>query len=757
MNRTAPSSCPSSLAWAAVALGLSVAGCTSPRELNEECVFNADCVEPLVCSARRCRAQCGSDRDCPRGEICAGSGQPGKKVCVAPQSARLCAYSSECASTSSCVNGICYSTCGADTDCPRPPPTNTCDVARRVCREPDLVTEGTPSEDGGAPTDASGDAGEAGVDVPGVDGSQVTDAPAADVVVTDGPGPDAPTMDAPQTDVTAVDVSTTDVSTMDVSTMDAPATDGPSVDAQPGDGPDASTLDVADAAAGDAAGDASRDAADVRDVLAVDVGDAAVLVDGGMVCVGTPDLQSDLDNCGRCGNRCPRPTAGTGTVACVAGVCRATCVTGYSDCNGLCTDHRVDRNHCGSCGNVCEVACNAGVCVNPVELVVGWSGATLVRLTDNTWRGFGYGNWSSEASATPPVFPWGGHREVPSPVPLELTGQNLHFAHPNRLYQITAGGTLQGLGSNGGALGDGMDASRTRWVDVPGITNVRDVTGCLNGIYSIGCAAYGTDGRVACWGSDGAYAYGNPGGTYRTRPDTMYPVLRADDQPLTGVTRLTRGTSFTLALRDNGEVWTWGYNGDGRLGLGYSAPTDYAAQARRIPTLPPCTAVAAGLEFGCALDNTGALWCWGRNDVGQVGDGTGMTRNVPTRVMTPDPSMPTRDIPLADVVAVATATSSACAITSSRALYCWGYNIVGQVGVDLSGNVLRATRVPAPAGVATLRVQSVALSDGFGCLMTVAESGATVIPPRIYCWGYEGNLGYPGSGRTRAPTRPVFW
>ncbi len=733
MKHVTPFSSPSWSAWVAVALGLSLAGCTSPKVLGDECLFNADCADPLICSARRCRAQCASDRDCPRGELCANAGQAGKKVCFRPESALLCAFPSDCSPTSTCSAGLCHAVCASDGECVQPPASNTCDTARMLCREPDRVTARLSVGDGG-----DVDGGDALVD------AAVADGAAVDAGVT----PDAVTLDAGVVDVgvlDAVDVVTADAVGADVAALDVS-------DATSGDVVDVTAMDAVDVAVADVA------SADVRDVVdVVDVGDVATLLDGGMVCLGAPDLRTDLDNCGRCGNRCPRPSAGTGTVACVAGVCRATCAAGYSDCNGLCTDLRSDRGHCGVCGNVCEVACNAGVCLNPVEIVANWGGGALVRLTDNTWRGFGQGSWASETDATPAVFPWAGYREVPSPIAVDLTGQDLIFASPGRLYRVTSSGTLQGLGSNGGALGDGTTTSRTRWVDIPGLTGVRDATGSPNGIYSIGCAAYGTDGRVACWGSALAYAQGNPRGADRTQPDPAFPVLRFDDQPLVGVTQVRRGTSFSLALRDNGEVWSWGVNGDGRLGLGYTAPTDYAAQARRIPTLPPCTAIAAGLEFGCALDNTGALWCWGRNDVGQVGDGTSTNRNVPTRVVTADPTMPSRDIPLTDVIAVATTYAGACAITSTRALYCWGNNLVGQAGVDVAGNVPRATRVPAPPGVATLRVQSVSLSDNYGCLLTVAETVGTVVPPRVYCWGYEGTLGYPASGRTRAPTRPVFW
>jgi hypothetical protein len=546
-------------AWAVAALGFTLSGCTSPKSLGDECLFNADCADPLICAARRCRAQCGSDRDCPRGEVCAGAGQPGKKVCVQPQSAQLCAYNSDCSARSTCADGLCHAVCSMDGDCARPPPSNTCDVAKMICAEPDRVSMSvTPGDggvpgDGSAPADASGDGGAADV--------ASSDAPVVDVV--------AP-MDAPSMDAAAGDAVVTDLT-----------------DATPGDG---ATPDVLDAAMVDVT-DVAR--SDASDATMADVGDAAVLADGGMVCVGTPDLQNDLDNCGRCGNRCPRPSAGTGSVTCTAGLCVTSCTAGFTNCNGLCTDLRTDLNHCGRCGTVCEVGCTAGVCVNPVEIVTNWNGGALVRLSDDTWRGFGPGNWAAETGGTPPVFPWVGSREVPSPLPIPLTGQNLIPAHPSHLYRITATGTLQGIGANG-SLGDGTYVSRTRWTDVPVITEVRDVTSAQNGIYSVSCAAYGTEGRVSCWGSALAYAYGNPMTAERLQPSNSVQVLRFDDQPLTGVIRVRRGSSFTIALRDNGEVWTWGVNGDGRLGLGFASNSDYSAQARRIPTLPPCTSVATG-------------------------------------------------------------------------------------------------------------------------------------------------------------------
>src|SRR5690606_24442120 len=67
------------------------------------------------------------------------------------------------------------------------------------------------------------------------------------------------------------------------------------------------------------------------------------------------DLQVDRENCGSCGNVCPVGQA------CIAGSCRALCGPGLTECGNVCRDLSSDRSHCGGCGVVCA---NNQLCVN---------------------------------------------------------------------------------------------------------------------------------------------------------------------------------------------------------------------------------------------------------------------------------------------------------------------------------------------------------------------------------------------------------
>jgi Regulator of chromosome condensation (RCC1) repeat len=90
-------------------------------------------------------------------------------------------------------------------------------------------------------------------------------------------------------------------------------------------------------------------------------------------------------------------------------------------------------------------------------------------------------------------------------------------------------------------------------------------------------------------------------------------------QNLSGVTAVAAGANFSLALKNDGTVWAWGRNVIGELGDGTTDQRDTPVQ---VQNLNGVTAVAVGGQYSLALKNDGTVWGWGDNDHGQLGDGT---------------------------------------------------------------------------------------------------------------------------------------
>ncbi len=104
-----------------------------------------------------------------------------------------------------------------------------------------------------------------------------------------------------------------------------------------------------------------------------------------------------------------------------------------------------------------------------------------------------------------------------------------------------------------------------------------------------------------------------------------------------GVTfiRIENNAYDTCALDTTGRVWCWGAQGSGETGLGVVSSSPQTTPAEVL--LPPgrFTDISVGFSFACALAETGAVWCWGYNGNGRLGDGTLETRATPVPVSEP--------------------------------------------------------------------------------------------------------------------------
>ncbi|GAA0380293.1 hypothetical protein Acor_01830 [Acrocarpospora corrugata] len=183
---------------------------------------------------------------------------------------------------------------------------------------------------------------------------------------------------------------------------------------------------------------------------------------------------------------------------------------------------------------------------------------------------------------------------------------------------LRSDGTVWAWGANEvGQLGDGTRTNRTTPVRVTGLTGVVAVSaGRTHGM------ALKSDGTVWTWGNNRGGALGDG-----TQTDRLTPVRAGT---LTGVTGITAAAHFSLAIGADGRVSSWGENGHGQLGSGIVSP--FRATPGPVAGLTGVASVAAGQEFALALRANGEVWSWGMNSSGQLGDGTTTQRLLPVKV-----------------------------------------------------------------------------------------------------------------------------
>lgn len=171
------------------------------------------------------------------------------------------------------------------------------------------------------------------------------------------------------------------------------------------------------------------------------------------------------------------------------------------------------------------------------------------------------------------------------------------------------------------------------------------------------------DGTVQSWGRNDYGQLGN--GT--TAPDANYTGTPAKEQVigLTNIISVAAGYTHSIALKNDGTVWTWGHNNAGQLGDGTTVTKLTPAQ---VPGLSNVIAVKAGSSFSLALKSDGSVMAWGGNG-GQLGDGSTTTRLAPVFVSG-----------LTNVSAIAAGHQHSLALKNDGTVWAWGYNYNGQLG-----------------------------------------------------------------------------
>lgn len=207
-------------------------------------------------------------------------------------------------------------------------------------------------------------------------------------------------------------------------------------------------------------------------------------------------------------------------------------------------------------------------------------------------------------------------------------------------------------------------------------------------------------------GQSGVYSY--------YYPNTYPSLLTLDYVPL----QLSMRSSSTCAILTGGSLWCWGYNGDFKLGtvLGYSETSTYTP--KKIQEIGVSN-VSVGENSTCSIFN-GALYCWGKNNTGQIGDNSLIDKTTPTPVISGSGRIVTK---------VKVGNEFSCAIVNGG-LWCWGKNHMGQVGVP------NAERHLVPVQVFSSGVTDIQLGGAYVC---------ATVKGALYCWG-SNELGQVGNG-----------
>ena len=231
----------------------------------------------------------------------------------------------------------------------------------------------------------------------------------------------------------------------------------------------------------------------------------------------------------------------------------------------------------------------------------------------------------------------------------------------NHSLELKSDGTVWAWGDNTtGQFGDGTTTGSKVPVLVPGLSGVRAVVAAV--AHSL---ALKDNGTVWAWGYN---SYGQLGDG--TTTDRYTPVKVSG---LTGVRAIAAGNGHSLALKDDGTVWAWGFNLNGQLGDGTTRGRRFPV---KVPGLSGVIAIAAGGSHSLALKNDGTVWAWGHNIHGQLGDGTTTSRYTPIQVK--DPKDPSTFI--TGITAIDAGSFHSLALKNDGAVWTWGYNIFGQLG-----------------------------------------------------------------------------
>ncbi len=319
--------------------------------------------------------------------------------------------------------------------------------------------------------------------------------------------------------------------------------------------------------------------------------------------------------------------------------------------------------------------------------------------------------------------------------PVKIVAGNSHTC------ALISDGTIRCWGSNTyGQLGDGTFVDKSVPTKVLGISTAKDIAAT-----AITTCAYLTDKSVKCWGMAGNGRLGiaapttcvspyAPSSCSYNNPSTVTPTIPAGSY----YTAIYGGYNHTCVHSStNGEVKCWGSNSNGQVGVNTIVdvwtPTVITTAGMALGTLASGTQVkslALGRAHSCALMNIGAVYCWGANDKGQLGNSTVSSSNTLTAQITGITT---------GASVIASYYDHTCANVGG-VLKCWGDDSYGQIGKgSISAGCGTSTTTfcePTPTTGTTTQYTTSGVVD---IILGSSHSCVSRTGTNLYCWGNSSN------------------
>lgn len=240
-----------------------------------------------------------------------------------------------------------------------------------------------------------------------------------------------------------------------------------------------------------------------------------------------------------------------------------------------------------------------------------------------------------------------------------------------------------------------------------------------------------TDGQVYCWGGGGNGQLGVAGVSQSSTP---VPVTGLSDKQLTS---LAVGSAHTCALDSDGMAYCWGAGNQSQLGNGGNDVVNPTPVRVVMPAGVRFTALSAGGANTCAVDTQGNGWCWGANNLGQLGAGSTTDSNVPIAVDT------SGELKGHSLSSITTGSGVSCGLDHAGRAYCWGLGSHGFLGNGTTTN----SSVPVSVSMPTGRTFSF-IEAGMLHVCASGDRGG------LFCWGWNA-FGQLGTGDTTESLVPV--